>query len=516
MQLAEELANQTPVRLDVLLSLTPAAITSEQLVVPNPGESETGKQPVARSMSVGSIRDIPEIGNTEAEQRIIEMVAAGGEAALAPSPTRTMSPGESPGQQSKRKPETTISSESVIGEATIGARKREKPSEQVKCTQSKPSISEIMDVDENKTETLNEMNPNETQANEEVNNVLKDVIEMPRTKVPQRTNMNQDVPSVPLQTSSTGSDSKKPILKKCTKTKTTDLSETTHAPVAKPTPQTQQPIQNERRGNQQDDNVKPSPERRRSRILETAEKFQAAANVADKPKKIILSGVSVGNHKKEFERRASLTSTPSPNLVPTEKRNLMTNDSSEPLEPVASNSRESSLIDSAQNEDDSSKQLCAENAIKEVNSSGSDDRISKLTMSESKSSNLSLEEARRSMENSIALINQAKTESNSDVDQLCAKTENIVVTSDSDANSDRQKKLKAREIIGNAIPRLGMGIATSAKSYKPPINLFFRCNIRCTETSSTVRRKWSFSIWWFRAFFTTSWLGSQSEYIYST
>lgn len=91
LDLAEELANQTPVRLDVLLSLAPSAVTSDQLVVPNPNEADS-KQTVARSMSVGSIRDIADIGNTEAERRIIDMVAAGGEAALAPSPTRTITP----------------------------------------------------------------------------------------------------------------------------------------------------------------------------------------------------------------------------------------------------------------------------------------------------------------------------------------------------------------------------------------------------------------------------------------
>lgn len=77
--MAEELANQTPVRLDVLLSLAPPAVTSDQLVVQNEADN---KPNVTRSMSVGSILDIGDIANTEAEKRIIEMVSAGGEAAL--------------------------------------------------------------------------------------------------------------------------------------------------------------------------------------------------------------------------------------------------------------------------------------------------------------------------------------------------------------------------------------------------------------------------------------------------
>lgn len=81
LDLAEELANQTPVRLDVLLSLAPPAVTTDQLVVQNPNEVDN-KPNVTRSMSVGSILDIGDIANTEAEKRIIEMVSAGGEAAL--------------------------------------------------------------------------------------------------------------------------------------------------------------------------------------------------------------------------------------------------------------------------------------------------------------------------------------------------------------------------------------------------------------------------------------------------
>lgn len=477
MDLAEELANQTPVRLDVLLSLTPVAVTSEQLVVPNPSDADSSKQSVTRSMSVGSIRDIGEIGNTEAERRIIDMVAAGGEAALAPSPTRTMTPAESPAQQPKRKPETTISSESVIGDTSVGARKREKPSDQLKNTQSKLSISEIMDVDESEKELLNDPVTKEKRVEElsstklaEVNDAHDDVAEQPRATVPKQTIANsiEEVSTVPLQNSATAIEAAKPIAKKFTKTKTTDLSETMHT--SAPT-STNQP-QLERRDSLPDDSTKPSSERRRSRILETAEKFQGPAGVADKPKKIVIPGVSVGSHKKEFERKASLTSTSLPPITPTEKRHLINSDSIEQSDPPAAGSRKGSLVGSGLKESDDGKPVLSDNIIKEetsshtLNSSGSGDRVSKLAQSDSKSSNLSLEEARRSMENSIALLNQAKTESNSDVDQLCAKTESFAVSTDADASGDRQKKLKAREIIGNAIPRLGMGNTKSFYSNK--------------------------------------------------
>lgn len=68
LELAEELANQTPVRLDVLLSLAPPSVTSDQLLVPN----EESKDRLQKSHSVGSIIDMAE---SEAERRILDMVA---------------------------------------------------------------------------------------------------------------------------------------------------------------------------------------------------------------------------------------------------------------------------------------------------------------------------------------------------------------------------------------------------------------------------------------------------------
>lgn len=72
LNLAEELANQTPVRLDVLLSLAPPSVTPDQLVVPAHEETSKPKERIHKSHSVGSIIDIPE---SEAERRILDMVA---------------------------------------------------------------------------------------------------------------------------------------------------------------------------------------------------------------------------------------------------------------------------------------------------------------------------------------------------------------------------------------------------------------------------------------------------------
>lgn len=55
-------------------------------------------------------------------------------------------------------------------------------------------------------------------------------------------------------------------------------------------------------------------ERRRSKIFETAEKFNQLASSAEseKPKKIFIPGVNVGGAKRAFERKASLSSTATP------------------------------------------------------------------------------------------------------------------------------------------------------------------------------------------------------------
>lgn len=427
LNLAEELANQTPVRLDVLLSLAPPAVTSDQLVVPNPNEADN-KQGVTRSMSVGSVRDMGDIANTEAEQRIIEMVAAGGEAALAPSPTRTITPSPSMAQQQlllqqqqqqqqqvKRKPENTISTESMTG-----ARKRDKPTEQIKNAQSKLSISEVMDVD------INEAAPAEQLTAKNVadlsSSTLPDVLDEQIKKEDVAPTKNkakggagtiiEEVPPNALQKTLT---SEPKSAKTFSKTKTTDLSE-----VSRPTAQPEV---------SEETAPKPSTERRKSRIMEAAERFEGPD---PKPKKFVVPT------KKEVERK---TSAPLPTTTSSaEKR-------ADP--PKATNLPQQS---SDKTLNDISK---VKTEMASANSSGPE---VDLTKSDSKTSNLSLDEARRSMENSIALLNQAKLESSNEVDQLCAKTENVAVSSKQD-DGERQKKLKhAREIIGNAIPRFsGMG-----------------------------------------------------------
>lgn len=487
LDLAEELANQTPVRLDVLLSLTPSAVTSDQLVVPGPAEETKPNERVPRSHSVGSIRDI---GNTEAERRIIDMVAAGGEAALAPSPTRTITPSESPAQP-KRKLETTQSTENAIGIA----KKKEKPTDQLKCDPSKAAINELMEEDlvaiemtppapfASETEMLNVDHTKNLNAIEDMCNKLlnelpaeqqpppvpaaemiesESALQAPALVIAETAKDNSTSPEkrkvikkkiVKTDSSKeTAADEKvakkspvKTIKKVMSKTKTSDFGEPAAVVEALVAPLEKENVVSiaERKNSLPDENR--STERRRSRIFEAAEKFQSLNSpTSEKPKKIVIPGVSVGNFKKEFERKASLTS--SPVITPTERRSLEKRGSdSSGGQP---DSRKSSIGDTDNVITPTEEKIINTEIVSKPNDYASES-VS-LT-------SFSLEEARRSMENSIALLNQAKTESSKEVDQLCAKTENFAV---SDDTSERLKKIKnAREIIGNAIPlgRMCMG-----------------------------------------------------------
>ncbi|XP_050342412.1 uncharacterized protein LOC126768424 isoform X3 [Nymphalis io] len=108
LEMSEALAAETPVRLDLLLSLAPAAPSSSSVVVP-PEVPPAARAPVRRQplvLTAGSLQaDLgPEESctdltsstsmavepSTSAEKRILELVAEGGEDAIKPSPTRTL------------------------------------------------------------------------------------------------------------------------------------------------------------------------------------------------------------------------------------------------------------------------------------------------------------------------------------------------------------------------------------------------------------------------------------------
>jgi hypothetical protein len=359
------------------------------------------------------------------------VLTAGGEAAIMPSSTKIITPSEIASAQPKRKLEPTVSTENATG----GAKKKEKPISDVRTDPSRHSIPEVMEVDPEPTKPARPATPpkpEETAA--EVQESLKKIEEL-CDELMEKTDKKkpEEAPAAPPKVEAVKKDAVKklssPVKRDMVKHKTADLSGalTSIAKETEPAAAVSKASPAESRKSSLPDEassiVKPA-EKRRSRILETAEKFQNMNNQNnEKYKKFSIPGVSVGNFKKEFERKASLTQTEPKKLV--EK-------SEAPSKVEKSNSLEkaSSTTSSTMSRNDD-----------EINQSDSKSSVHSFT----------LEDARRSMENSIALLQKAKNESQSkEMDQLCSKTEHVALASE---ESEREKKLRAaREIIGMAIP----------------------------------------------------------------
>ncbi|CAH2107554.1 unnamed protein product [Euphydryas editha] len=87
LEVAEALAAETPVRLDLLLSLAPAASSCSNSVLVPP---QTDLGPEESCTDLTSSTSMAVEPSNSAEKRILELVAEGGEDAIKPSPTRTL------------------------------------------------------------------------------------------------------------------------------------------------------------------------------------------------------------------------------------------------------------------------------------------------------------------------------------------------------------------------------------------------------------------------------------------
>lgn len=367
-----------------------------------------------------------------------------------PSSTRTIIPSEgATSAPPKRKLESTVSTENATG----GAKKKEKPINDVKCDPTKHSIPEDMEVDPELQETLLEIPPKEEEK-ENVQESLKKIEELCDELMEKTDKKKPDENKVSTSPSVKTENIKKDITKKMSspvkrdivKHKTSDLSGALSSLLNESEVTVTKPVGVDERKESllEETSVVNPTEKRRSRILETAEKFQNMNNQNnEKYKKFSIPGVSVGNFKKEFERKASLTQI-------TEPRKLF-----EKRESGDQTSENNSQVISTTSPQNVNNIMEKNNSLEKASSNASmasknDDEINQ---SDSKSSvhSFSLEDARRSMENSIALLQKAKTESHSkEMDQLCSKTEDVALSPD---ESERERKLRAaREIIGNAIP----------------------------------------------------------------
>lgn len=211
----------------------------------------------------------------------LELIAESKE--RSPSKERSKTPLISEYQQSR---EPTLPTESAQQICEINQKTIEKQGKsRQKCTKS-PNKSLYEDVEKTASENMNKVT-NEITFSKKSGDLESKVPNESNTNVRNETYVSQDM----QQLEPTENDFKK--LKEKALSLDSELSnEVANAPSVKPV------------------------ERRRSKIFETAEKFNQLSSTADneKPKKIFIPGVNVGGAKRAFERKASLSSvtTPSP------------------------------------------------------------------------------------------------------------------------------------------------------------------------------------------------------------
>lgn len=365
-----------------------------------------------------------------------------------PSPTRTITPAQSP-VQTKRKLQPTVSTENAAGTT---AKKKEKPANSsfviskdgAPLTEAPPTIIEpqatLMEA-----ETIANIpeevpvpsySQKDMQAVGDICDLLMGTATTPAPAPPAPTPVARQPTRGKLDAvveTPEEKDATKVIKKFVNKHKTADLVNAINESASKAAAPVSAvaPPPFVRKCSLQDESTlnKFNAERRKSRILETAEKFQPPPPVAaappEKPKKLSIPGVSVGSFKKEFEKKA--TNPPAAEgPTPGELR------AQEQVAAAAAAAQEAETLSTP-----------PPSPVVAQSLEGSDSKNSVAS--------ISLDEARRSMENSIALLLQAQNESSKEVDQLCAQTETIGV-SEPATQQERERKLKnARAIIGNAI-----------------------------------------------------------------
>ncbi|XP_065155761.1 uncharacterized protein [Atheta coriaria] len=401
LDISEDLANQTPVRLDVLLSLNPppAQLEADKLVVTgDQGAEEVKAEPLVapptRSQSVGSIMEI-----SSPERRIQELIATDKdkvtpkrklEATVSTEKANVPQDGKRKEKIVKENTIADISAPAATFEEDVKMVDVEDPSMQgAACAEiieeakikeaTRKQASQVKDVKDPKekvkrttsvslsTKVLEEINENPSQENIAVMKEIKETKENKENKENKDVNTNKvEVKDVKedVKIAATPEKKKKSVRKKpaalgekneTVKTKSevqkTDTPAIEKVEIPKETPKEVKTEKVEKKeptppkeapATAPPTPTTPSkvPERRQSRIFEQAEKFQSLISTGEKekspekqkPKKIIIPGVSVGGFKKEFERKASLTSTSPPKLRGAASKKLIIDDKKDSID----------------------------------------------------------------------------------------------------------------------------------------------------------------------------------------
>lgn len=382
LDIAEDLANQTPVRLDLLLSLAPPPENSDKLVVTD-DQSATSQDQPTRSLSVGSFMEL----DPNTEQRIRDFVAQ-------EVPSDNTNANE---KTIKRKLETGPSESSVT---KGGARKKERIKQSDQSKDKDLIISENAEQSANKVESNNnnvvmdvdtESNKNKLENDEKIptaNSANVEVQKLPeeteKAPIENKEEEKQEVKSPetekPPETISKDKPTRKSVKgvkKKVTKEADAEKKEENESPESKvklkkkkksesPVPVDEEPKRDVKREDRKseskekeevvgkeikregstrksrgnlklnisqekeksqtpstpDDAPSKPMERRKSKVFETAEKFltnEPRSPTQEKPKKVFIPGVKVSDFAKAFERRSSVPATPVLKSSPSKK-----------------------------------------------------------------------------------------------------------------------------------------------------------------------------------------------------
>lgn len=282
LEMAEALAAETPVRLDLLLSLAPAAPSNSNSVVV-PAEAEHGPEESCTDLTSSTSMAIEP--SNSAEKRILELVAEGGEDAIKPSPTRTIvSAGDN-----KRKLELAMSASGL-------QRKKERVASVASIASSAAPVPE---------ETATESPP----ADE--SNVATDMTIQPSLK----SSATMTITPAPVELAK---DATKEIFKE--PPRDDEVKEKTGAKprlVVKKKISSTKPVDEKPTAAEKQEQVK-TEDVKTGTVAAAADKLSSlsiaqspsTAQAPAKPKKLSIPGGNVGSFKDQFERRASLTTAP--------------------------------------------------------------------------------------------------------------------------------------------------------------------------------------------------------------
>lgn len=354
LDIAEDLANQTPVRLDLLLSLAPPPENPEKLVVTD-NQSATSQDAPARSLSVGSFMELDP--NTDPRIRYFMVQEAPSDVnektvkrKLEPDASESSIKKESARKKERIKDSGDVkeleeSANNVVmdTEAKTGTAKAEEAAAAMAAADETTETASAK-TEETKTPEEAEKVPNESkpegeekksQATPEIVNdkptrksvkvvkkkVVKDSdgekkedVETADTKVKVKKKKKEDA-IVPA---------KKDVEKK-QKSETKEKEEAFDKEIKRDsvTRKSQSAAKEDKASTPSEETPPPKlAERRKSKIFETAEKFMMndpKSPTQEKPKKVFIPGVKVSDFAKAFERKSSLTSTPSVKGSPSRK-----------------------------------------------------------------------------------------------------------------------------------------------------------------------------------------------------